>query len=40
MENKNIGRVVRVEGPVIDVRFEGELPQIFEDALDLLRKQQ
>ncbi len=28
MENKNIGRVVRVEGPVIDVRFEGELPNL------------
>ncbi|MBR5535600.1 MAG: F0F1 ATP synthase subunit beta [Clostridia bacterium] len=26
-ENK-IGRVVRVEGPVIDVRFEGELPNL------------
>ena len=28
MENRNIGRVVRVEGPVIDVRFEGELPNL------------
>ncbi len=28
MAEKSIGRVVRVEGPVIDVRFEGELPNL------------
>ena len=28
MAENNIGRVVRVEGPVIDVRFEGELPNL------------
>ena len=28
MAENNVGRVVRVEGPVIDVRFEGNLPNL------------
>ena len=28
MANNSIGRVTRVTGPVVDVRFEGDLPQI------------
>ncbi len=28
MAENNVGRVVRVEGPVIDVRFEGSLPNL------------
>ncbi len=28
MAENNIGRVVRVDGPVIDVRFDGELPKL------------
>ncbi|MBF0453347.1 MAG: F0F1 ATP synthase subunit beta [Magnetococcales bacterium] len=35
--SENVGRVVQVVGPVVDVRFDGELPAIL-DALHLERK--
>ena len=39
--SKNIGKIIRIAGPVVDVRFEGETPKIYEAlTVDLGNKNQ